>query len=336
MRITRIISRTAREITADIKSGDFKEVWHFLKFLPKQAILGYPKTITIEPINTCNLKCEFCSSPPDLIEREKRIITLKEFEEIIDKIKNYVYFVWLFLAGEPFLNRNLEEMIACAHKNNLHVTTSTNAMLFSQERIKKLLASKLDKLIISFDGTSKKTFESMRVGANFERIIQNINSLLSEKKKLQMQKPEIELQFLVSQINEHEINEFKKLAENWKVSYCLKTIGIPTWIYNNNKCQVLAKKFLPKQGKKRYNQSFNELSLKRLKDCVNAKRTVILADGTVCICCYDIKGQYKMGNIFKQDFLDIWRNEKYVKMRQLMKKRKLKLCQICGETSELI
>lgn len=328
----RVTKKVWLEIILDLKAKDFAKFFHFVKSFFKQIFLGYPRTITIEPINICNLYCEFCSSPPALIERPQRAMSLKEFKIIIDNIKKATHSLWLFLAGEPFLNKDFVKMIAYANKANLHLTTSTNANLIDRKTSRELLSSGLDRLIISLDAASPKTYQKMRRGGDFEKVIKNIKFLIKEKIRQKKVKPKIELQFLRTKINQSEQEKFIKLAKSLKVNYCIKSLGIPRWILDEKKCQQIEQKYLPLSGKKRYDENKR---LKRYKNCVNAKRSVILSDGTICICCYDIKGKYKLGNAMKDDFLSLWKSKKYRKIRKLMAKRALPLCKICGETSEL-
>lgn len=331
-RILKILSRFKNEIFLDLKNGDYQKIFHFFSILPRQILLKYPRNVSIEPINSCNLDCEFCSSPPELIGRPLQAMKLDEFKKIIDNVKRYTHHIWLFLAGEPFLNPHFPEMIKYATKNNLHATTSSNGNVIDKTLAEKIVVSGLDKLILSLDGTDQETYQAMRKGGNFQKVISGIKYINAEKVKQRKLKPEIEVQFIFSKINQHQRQEFEKLARSLGVNYCIKSLGIPTWIYDEKKCDEIAEKFLPDFGKKRYDEGQN---LKREPSCSNAQRCFILSNGTICICCYDIKGEYKMGNIFEDDFLKVWQSKRYINMRRLMEKRKLPLCNKCGETSEL-
>jgi len=330
-RIIRILKRTLKEIILDLRNKDFRKIIHFLFFIPKQIILKYPKNISLEPINACNLKCEFCSSPPKLLKRNLQVLKLEEFKAIINNIKDITHYLWLFLAGDPFLNPNFPQMIACATKNNLHVTTSTNALLINKEKAGQIVKAGLDCLIVSFDGATKKSYETMRRGGDFEKLLKNINFILEEKRRQHKVKPEILLQFLVSKINQHEKRSFIKIANGLGVNYCFKTFGVPTWIYDKNFCEKLANKYLPDESS-RYDKN---KKIKRSKNCVNNERSFILSNGDIAICCYDLNAQFKIGNAIKENFKDIWQNKKYKKIRQAMTKRQLKICQTCGETDNL-
>jgi len=329
-RINRLIKRTLGELSLDYKNKDYKKIIHFFYFLPKQLLLKYPRNISIEPINTCNLECEFCSSPPKLLKRDLKAFNLDEFKKTIDEIKDVTHYLWLFLAGEPFLNPHFCDMVAYATKNNLHTTTSSNALLIDKEKARKIVEAGLDNLIISFDGASKETYEQMRLGGNFEKLQENIKFILKEKKKQGKLKPKIQLQFLVSKINQHEKEEFIKIAKGFGVDYCFKTLGVPTWVYDRNFCQELSNKYLSEKTGR-----YQSGKLKRNIKCSNAERSVILANGKISICCYDLNGEFNIGDVNSKSFLNIWQNKRYKKIRKLMEERKLPICKTCGETTEL-
>ena len=54
----------------------------------------------IEITNTCNLNCHFCPKHT----REKRQLTAEEFNQLTDKLKGKVCFLYFHLMGEPLLH----------------------------------------------------------------------------------------------------------------------------------------------------------------------------------------------------------------------------------------
>ena len=64
------------------------------------------------------------------------------------------------------------------------------------------------------------------------------------------------------------------------------------------------------------------------KYCVPLFETfTILSNGNVVPCCFDLKGELVLGNIYKESIFDIWNNEKYSEIR--INFRKQKYCTIC-------
>ncbi|MDD2387948.1 MAG: hypothetical protein PHP52_14330, partial [Bacteroidales bacterium] len=50
----------------------------------------FPKNLTIEPTNTCNLNCPLCPTGLNSLNRDKRDMTLDEYKSIIEQAKGKV------------------------------------------------------------------------------------------------------------------------------------------------------------------------------------------------------------------------------------------------------
>ncbi len=62
--------------------------------------------------------------------------------------------------------------------------------------------------------------------------------------------------------------------------------------------------------------------------------TFILWNGDVAICCADFEGDYVVGNVFREPFKKIFRNEKYMKIRKKILNKQLPICKGCDLTDE--
>lgn len=135
----------------------------------------YPINIDIEPTINCNINCEFCQSSS--LKRNKHSISLFEFKKIVNSIPNTIK-INIQGMGEPLLNKELYSMISYAKKKKNYVLITTNGTLLSEKTSKELIASGLDRLIISFDSAKKESYEKVRKGANFDKVVNNISNFM--------------------------------------------------------------------------------------------------------------------------------------------------------------
>jgi MoaA/NifB/PqqE/SkfB family radical SAM enzyme len=285
----------------------------------------------VEPINICNLSCPACSAPQRYITRERRMMSFEEFKTIVDKVKKYVCSIELFFCGEPLLNRDIFKMISYARRNKLRVTVSTNGTLLHLYA-REIVDSGLNRLHVSFHGPTKDSLEKFMAGAKFEDIIKGISLLVKTKRELGKRWPIIELGMVVTRYNEDKIEMFMNLAKTLGVKPVLKKFVLAENIYPEEDV-IRNLHFVPTNPKwSKYVIDGEKFYVKRTKKkCDWWKSCIILVDGRVCACCYDIDGRYCYGNIFESDFKRLWKSPASKKMRILIKNRGLPLCLKCSD-----
>ena len=80
--------------------------------------------IYVELSNICNLNCSFCSKD----KREKRSLSIEEFEYIIKQIKPYTNLIYLHVKGEPLLYKNIDKVFEITYKNKINLKITTNGI----------------------------------------------------------------------------------------------------------------------------------------------------------------------------------------------------------------
>ena len=85
--------------------------------------------IYIEITNICNLNCSFCSND----NRKLKEMTVKEFELVLKKIKDYTKTIYLHVKGEPLFHSNLEKILELTNIYNLNVKITTNGTLLKEK-----------------------------------------------------------------------------------------------------------------------------------------------------------------------------------------------------------
>lgn len=326
-----------RHIFYDVLNGNFAKPAHFVKTILARKLFDRPYLAMIETCNFCNLRCPTCTTPRDKISRAKAVMKLGEYKKIINNIKDYISVVLPWFSNEPFINADMIEMIKYSHQNNLYTVISTNAVLLDEKKSKEVMESGLDEIILCLDGMSKESYEPFREGADFDKVINNIKNFCSLKKKTGLKKPFVEIQFILTKLNQKEVESARSFARSLGVDrFRVKSFALSEYAYTKDEIKDLSEKFLPDDprysAKIRYEKAGDILEIKNKKkkcDLVSSN-IVVLTDGSVVMCCYDLNGKYSYGNALENNLKDFWNAEGVKKKRKIAQKRGYDLCKICA------
>jgi radical SAM protein with 4Fe4S-binding SPASM domain len=304
------------------------------RIVRKPIVWGMPISYSIEPTNHCNLKCPECPSGLGSLTRPLGLLKFEDFKKMIDEIKHTGFYVQLFFQGEPYINKNLPQMIEYAQMNNVYVSISTNGHFINESNVENMLSKAPDKLIFSVDGLDEESYQNYRVGGTFKQADEGLRAIVSLKNKLAMKKPFIEFQFIVMKQNEHQVNDVIEYGKNVGVDKVVfKTMQISS--YEN------ALKFLPANNKyRRYSVDNGSYKIKnRIKNhCFALWRTsVITWDGRVVPCCFDKDADFELGIVNGRAFSDFWKSDEYNRLRSkvLGNRKSVSICTNCTEGSKV-
>lgn len=301
----------------------FNFILAIFSYLFKQTTpIGLPFIIQIEPTNKCNLTCALCITGNGRLKRIKGDLSFQTFKKIIDDIQKNIIYLGLYNLGESLLNKDIYRMTEYAKKKKIYIRLSTSGFFHDKEIIKNLISCGIDELIISLDCASPQTYSRYKGKDGFKTVIDNTKSIINNRgSKL---KPFIALQLLVMKETEREIEEFKVIVKHLGADRgIIKTLRI------NFPDSYSNREFLP-TNKKYIRKAYLTNSDKT--GCYRPwLSTVILWDGTVVPCCFDMEGDYNFGNLTNKTFKEIWHSEKYISFRkQIKKNNQIPLCKECS------
>jgi radical SAM protein with 4Fe4S-binding SPASM domain len=115
--------------------------------------------------------------------------------------------------GEPFLDRKIFERIEYCEKHDIHTLLSTNGTLLDEECSASILESPLAHITLSFDGSTKDSFEFYRKGAKFEKVRDNFVRFARMKKE-RGYGPQIVVQMVRMERNASETGDFIRFWSN--------------------------------------------------------------------------------------------------------------------------
>jgi radical SAM protein with 4Fe4S-binding SPASM domain len=304
-----------------------------LRHVPR--ISGMPISISIEPTTSCNLRCPECPSGLRSFTRPTGMLDQTLFKSTISQLKRTLSYLTFYFQGEPYLHPSFLEMVKFASENGIYTATSTNAHFLREETARQTVASGLDRLIISIDGTTQETYESYRVGGTLEKVLEGAANVIRMKKQMRSSTPHVIFQFLVVRHNEHQISEVYELAKKTGVDeVVLKTAQI--YDYKNGSPLIPENERFSRYTR-RTDGSF-DIKNQLLNHCWKMWHSCVITwDGKVVPCCFDKDAKFVLGDLTRQSFPEIWHGEKYDHFRaSLLKSRnEIEICQNCTEGTKV-
>ncbi len=187
------IGWTNNIIIAQRDLADFKEVdFRFFEAGLTQAV---PKVHTcfVELSGICNCKCVYCCFHGAQNHKEiKKLMTWETLEKTVQQLKTIPSLKTIsnIGAGETFVHPEWYEMTKYMVENLEceKLAMYTNGMLLSKDNVKKMLDLPIKKsLAISIDGNSPEENDFYRVGSDYEKIKENVYTLLEMNNKSENQ-----------------------------------------------------------------------------------------------------------------------------------------------------
>lgn len=197
---------------------------------------------------------------------------------------------------------------------------ATNCTPLTETVSLKLLEAGLDTIICSIDGACKETHEAIRVGTDFDQIINNVHRFIELRNQLGSQ-TRVLVRFIRQEKNRNELDVFKTY---WKGKLCSEH-GDDVLVFDVHNWGDK----LDNYSSLEFHKFVKEHTLK-CEDVYN--RMLIYSNGDVGLCCADDNGFYKMGNVIHDDPIVIYNNEIFTHFRKMMDQGRLlelKECKNC-------
>lgn len=184
----------------------------------RTELASTPPRIGIDMHGACNVKppcvyCEWDSNKAiegDAVDTPFTLETLREWGPIFDQSRTLVN----CSIGEPFLMRNLDEILEAFDAGGKELELTTNGQIMTDRMIQKLIGRPI-KLHISLDAGTPETYAKLR-NNRFDPIIRNLERLIPAKGG-RGHYPYIHLVFMPMRLNVHELPLVVDLAARLNV-----------------------------------------------------------------------------------------------------------------------
>jgi len=316
------------------------------------------KYIKWDVTGKCNLRCAHCSVGKNYFKREIKEIPVEQKLEIVDKLVEGGVKGLSLLGGEPLtMQKDLFSILDRAVSKGLKVSLVTNGLLLKDKVMEEIADSGIERLVISLDGASQKTHETVRGKDTFDKLINNIKNLAKyiEGKKNPLH---ININTVLNRLNYLEIDRMIDLClelrvNEWTLLSLLGDVGFAE--DNKNTLSVTAKEEIDAARKiaqkcstlnngngfiisplfvypliyDYIEQKYN-LKMSRSRICCNASISLgfIGPDGNLYPCDristehyvgYNIRNtKIRPMSLIDHTFYEIWNSDYYMKMFELI------------------
>jgi radical SAM protein with 4Fe4S-binding SPASM domain len=182
-----------------------KLLWSYLT--RKADVPALPVEYIVETTAKCNLYCPMC--PRETHPQPKEDMTDEIFERLVAESGSSAEHMMLIGLGEPLMDKAIFERIEYCERHGVATLLSTNGTLLTEDLSRRLLDSPLEHITLSFDGSTKESFEFYRKGARFEEVRDNFVRFARMKKDAGS-KVQIVVQMVRMDGNASEVGEFMR------------------------------------------------------------------------------------------------------------------------------
>ncbi|MCP2604101.1 SPASM domain-containing protein [Candidatus Aminicenantes bacterium AC-708-M15] len=247
----------------------------------------------------------------ELKKEENGYLDLELFKKIIDEIKYFAFEIFLHHRGESLIHPDFFKMVKYAHEAGITVKLHTNGTLLDEKKSYQIIESGLDQLSFSFDGFDKEIYEKIRVGGNFEKVVNNIIQFLKIKKELKAKKPFT----IIELINFPHI--YSDNSKEKREKFLNRFKGLPL-----NRVEIREMHNWAGLVEKNQNSKIKTQNSKNYSPCTFLWQALIIFwDGSVVPCTQDFHGYYILGNVKDASIKEIWNNEKMINLRKKMRNK---------------
>ncbi len=254
--------------------------------------VGFPAVVLIDNCNACNLRCSMCDHPNMTKHRKVQIMEMRLYRKIIDEIatENPSARVWQIFFGDPFMCRDMPERIRYAKdKGLIDVVLNTNGMLMKPEKARAVIEAGLDAMYVGIDAAKADTYEKIRVGGKFETAVANVLAYRDILKDIGRPDQKLFVQFVVSDINEGQVEDFKAFWTSQGVNVKIRPKVSWAGLVSANNLQ--------------------ENSQVGRRPCYWLMRTInICADGRAALCSVDVHCRVPCGDVNTSSIKELWAN----------------------------
>lgn len=311
----------------------------------------YPIYMEISPAGACNHRCVYCAL--DFMEYRPRFLKTEIFKGRLKEMGRLgVKSIMYAGEGEPFLHKDIVNIIAATKRSGIDAAVTSNAVLFNENAANETLPH-LTWLKVSINAANPDTYAKIHRTRpeDFDKVIKNM-AYAAKIRRQNGYACALGMQIILLPDNLPDIVLLAKKAKDLGMDYLVVKPYSQhplsrTRVYKDikyGKHAELAEK-LQKLNNSRFNTVFRMHAMQKWDDATrNYKHCLALpfwayidAGGNVWACSmYLTKNKFCLGNIYKNKFKEIWESRKHERlMRWAAEKLNTDKCRVNCRMDEI-
>ena len=313
-----------------------------IRYVAPERPRRFPNRVQIEATSKCNLRCPCCSHSRESSAGQH--LGVETFRQVLRRLPPAPRRVVLSGIGEPLLNPDFFAMADILAERGIRCEFYTNGTMLTppvQEAI--LSRANIDTVNISCDGARKATFESLRLGADFERWKQLVGRFLAEAGQRRGRTLSVGANVVLCRENLAEIGDILRLVAELGFGgvYVMQPIPVDdtaaALCASPAEFATVSEEELVRLARSLGLQitcSFQRPGSpgKTLPRCTQPWEYVFIrANGDVAPCCalFGSERGEVMGNLLAEDFAAVWHGERFRRFRRSSAEGTNALCRVC-------
>lgn len=168
----------------------------------------YPGRIEVETTNRCNLRCVKCEHTYWGKKVRQKDMTFGEFLHILKQFPN-LRDISMSGIGHGFHNRNFIDtymkMLSHLKKKQVFIQLFDPFITLDEKILREIIKIGVDRIWVSMDAATKRIYEKLQVGSNYDTVIRNLKTLIRLKREMNSLVPELCFNFIIQKGNEKEM-----------------------------------------------------------------------------------------------------------------------------------
>lgn len=266
------------------------------------------------------------------MKRLRGYMAMEIVEKLCEELKSgSIGGVRLIRWGEPTMHPQFLEILRKLKETGTLVHFNTNGTLLDRDMIQRIIDLEIDSVKFSFQGVDKASYEEMRYGSSWDKLMENI--CLMNELRGDREQPYIQISTTTTSETQEQINKFIAFVS-------------PLCDYSNVGRTKLS--HLNVEGMRISEQRKQEfLALRKKENMIRCRLDVcpeaydklsVNWDGTVTACCGDYDNELLVGDLREETLREIYQGERVQRIREALSQDDydgLPLCRDCYQYIEL-